>query len=449
MTKSAAPLTEPAAPLPEAAGPGEPAASTRFPWTPILVLGFAWFLAVAIELSPAGLLGGIAADLNISTAAAGTLTTFYALGNAILVLPLTALALRFSRRSALNVVMAAFVASNLIVAVAPTLAVADAGRFLGGACYALICTLFPAVAVRIAGPRHAGKAITVVFAATSLGVALGAPLASLAGNAFGWRVTFVAAAALALVAGLLMSFTVPAVRERRQKGPSLIQTARIPGVLRVAIGWALVMLAHFVVLTYIDAYLEDLGVPKYVTSVTLFLIGASGLVGTILIGRLSSRVYAALLAAPITVAVGFTVLFLSGGNLATVLLAVALWGLGIAAAVVVYQQAILLTGRRAPETATSIGVLLAQAGFAAGATVGGVTLDSFGVATIPLVGLAFVVGSIIIATTLRNTIRNSPAQAAGAGAVLPRASAEGSNSGFAVGRGNCLVRQDGHHPQQR
>ncbi|MEY9775061.1 hypothetical protein [Arthrobacter sp. MW3 TE3886] len=68
------------------------------------------------------------------------------------------------------------------------------------------------------------------------------------------------------------------------------------------------MPAHFVVLTYIDAYLEDLGVPKYVTSVTLFLIGASGLVGTILIGRLSSRsVYAALLAASITVVVGFAV----------------------------------------------------------------------------------------------------------------------------------------------
>jgi predicted MFS family arabinose efflux permease len=388
---------------------------------PILVLGLAWFLAVAIELSPAGLLGGIAADSNISTAAAGTLTTSYALGNAILVIPLTALALRFSRRSALNVVMVAFVASNVIVALAPTLVVADVGRFLGGACYALICTLFPAVAVRVAGPRHAGKAITVVFAATSLGIALGAPLAASAGNALGWRVTFVAAAVLALIAGVLMSFIVPAVRERQDKGLSLIQTARLPGVLRVAIGWALVMLAHFVVLTYIDAYLEDLGIPKYITSVTLFLIGASGLVGTILIGRLSSRsVYASLVVAPITVAVGFAVLFFSGGNLIIVLIAVALWGLGTAAAVVVYQQAILLAGRRAPETATSIGVLLAQAGFAAGATVGGVTLDSFGVAAIPLAASAFVVGSIIIATTLRNTIRNATSQAPGTGISLPQ-----------------------------
>jgi len=87
------------------------------------------------------------------------------------------------------------------------------------------------------------------------------------------------------------------------------------------------------------------------------------------------------------------------------------------------KSAAPLTEPAAPQTATSIGVLLAQAGFAA--------------------------GSIIIATTLRNTIRNSPSQAAGAGTVLPQTSPEGSNLGFAVGRGNCLVREDGHHPQQR
>jgi hypothetical protein len=36
----------------------------RFPWLPILVLGFTWFLAVAIELNPASLLDAIAADLD-------------------------------------------------------------------------------------------------------------------------------------------------------------------------------------------------------------------------------------------------------------------------------------------------------------------------------------------------------------------------------------------------
>ena len=382
----------------------------RFPWPAIIVLGFAWFLAVAIELSPAGLLSDISSSLDVSPAAVGTLTTFYALGNVLLVLPLTALAIRYSRRSALNVVMAVFVASNLVVAVAPSLIVADVGRFLGGACYALICTLFPAVAVRIAGPDQAPKAITVLFAATSLGIAFGAPIASLAGNAFGWRVTFLAAAALILVAGVLMSFIVPSTRETTKGGLSLFETARLPGVLRAAIGWALVMLAHFVVLTYVDAYLNDLGVAPYVSAITLFLIGASGLIGTVLVGHLSSRsAHTALVLAPLTVAGGFAVLLVSGGELAIVLVGIAVWGFGIAAAVVVFQQAVLLAGRRAPETATSIGVLLAQAGFAAGATTGGLTLDSWGVAAIPWVALAFALGSACVALTLRRII---PAAAA-------------------------------------
>ncbi|MDQ1529755.1 MAG: hypothetical protein QOH77_1545, partial [Actinomycetota bacterium] len=188
--------------------------------------------------------------------------------------------------------------------------------------------------VRLAGPGNAGKAITVLFTLTSLGVVLGAPLTSLAGGAFGWRVPFMSAAALALVAAAFMFFTVPSVREATEKGLSLLPTARLPGVLRVAIGWSLVMLAHFVVLTYIDAYLHHLGAPEFVTSITLSLIGASGLVCTILVGRVSSRsMFMALVAAPVTVAAAFAVLLVSAGNLIIVIGAVALWGIGISATV--------------------------------------------------------------------------------------------------------------------
>lgn len=388
--------------------PADRVPPTPFPWVPLLILGFARFHGVAIELSPAGLLGDISRELDISLASAGTLTTFYALGNAILVLPLTAVALRFARRPVLIVVMGALVVSNVLVAVAPSIVVADVGRFIGGASYALICTLFPAVAVRMAGPGNAGKAITVVFTATSLGTALGAPIASLTGGAVGWRLVFLGAAALVLVAGALMSFTVPRFREAAHDRVPFLQAIRLPGVLRVALAWSLVMLAHFVVLTYIDAYLVDLGAPEYVTSITLFLIGIGGIIGTLFIGQVSKRsVYAAIVVAPITVAAGFVVLFLGGRSLVVVLVGVGLWGIGVAAAVVIYQQAILVTGRRAPETATSVGVLLAQAGFAVGATVGGITIETAGIRAVPLVALAFVVISTVLALTLRPTIHRA------------------------------------------
>lgn len=379
-----------------------------FPWFRILVLGFAWFLAVAIELGPAGLLNAIADDLGVSVAAAGTLTTFYALGNALLVLPLTALALRFGRRPVLMIVMTALTVSTAAVALAPDLFLADAGRFVGGASYALICTLFPAVIIRIAGPGNAGKAITIAFTATSRGIAFGAPLTSLIGASTGWRPAFLGAAALVAVAGALMWFVIPRVREHSEETLGLVRTARLPGVLRVAFGWALVMLAHFVVLTYIDVYLEDLGAPGIITSIALSVSGVGGIVGTLLIGRISRRSFrVALLVAPLTVALGLVVFLLGGDVIGVVLAGVLLWGSGVAAVVVVYQQGLLLTGARAPETATSIGVLLTQVGFAVGASVGGLTIETAGIRAVPIVALVFVAASIAIAWTLKPTIERA------------------------------------------
>jgi hypothetical protein len=122
-------------------------APDRFPLWRLLVLGFAWFLGVSIELSPAGLLTAIAGDLHVSVAAVGTLTTLFALGNALFVLPSTALSLRFTRRAAIEAAMALFVLSDLTVALAPSVVIADFGRFAGGAAYGMVCALFPSVAV--------------------------------------------------------------------------------------------------------------------------------------------------------------------------------------------------------------------------------------------------------------------------------------------------------------
>lgn len=67
----------------------------------------------------------------------------------------------------------------------------------------------------------------------------------------------------------------------------------------------------------------------------------------------------------------------------------------------VYQQALLIAGEKAPETATSFGVVLAQAGFAAGASIGGLTINLVGIAAIPVVAVIFVLGSAAIAISLR------------------------------------------------
>ena len=222
--------------------------------------------------------------------------------------------------------------------------------------------------------------------------------------------------ALALVLGVVMSFFVPRVRTTTSRSLTLRETVRLPGVLRSAIAWALVMLADFMVLTYIEAYVKAVGLPASVTGLSLFLIGIGGMIGALLVGRLSSRsMFAALVLSPGLVGVGFVVLLLGGGSLALLLVAILIWGIGISATVVVYQQVLLLTGARAPESATSIGVLLAQLGFAAGSSVGGGTIELIGIRALPVVALLFVLGSVLMALGLRSTVQQAERGALSAG----------------------------------
>lgn len=383
----------------------------RFPWLAILMLGFAGFagfVGLAVELSPAGLLNTISVHFDVSLATVGTLTTAFALGNALLVLPLTSLAMRFGRRSALVAVMAVFVIGNLVVAVAPSIEIADVGRFVAGASFAVQCSLIPAVAVRIAGPRFAGRAMAVVLGANALGMALGASLASILGMAAGWRVTFVVAAAIAAFIGVMFAITVPRIHTAPEHRLSLLAATRLPGVLRVCITWALLMLGHFVVLTYIDAYVGRLGLPSYVTSVSLFVLGIGGMIGIALVGQISRRSYfAALVVAPSAVAVALGVIATGVNSLPVVLILIALWGFGFSGTILIAQQTILLLGRRAPETAMSVGILLAQLGFALGATIGGLVVTYLGIGIIPLVAVIFVLGAVGLAVSLRGVVHRA------------------------------------------
>lgn len=69
--------------------------------------------------------------------------------------------------------------------------------------------LAPAVAIGLAGMRHERLTLSIVIGVDAVGIALGAPLASAEGAALGWRVTFFAAALLALVCAALLAARIP------------------------------------------------------------------------------------------------------------------------------------------------------------------------------------------------------------------------------------------------
>src|SRR5699024_11856543 len=134
---------------------------------------------------------------------AAPLTPLSFLGNALAALLLTSCALPSSRRFSMTSTLLVFALGNLLVVVASDLMPALVGRFISGGAHGLLMSLAPAVAVGIAGYQHERRALSLVIGANTVGIALGAPLASFIGTTLGWQATCIAAAAGALVGALL------------------------------------------------------------------------------------------------------------------------------------------------------------------------------------------------------------------------------------------------------
>ena len=156
-----------------------------------------------------GLLPVIAADLQISLAAAGQLVTTYAITYAVGSPILAVTFNNFDRKTVLTLALSCFIAGNLLAVAAtsfPALLISRIFMALGAG---LCAPTGLAIAVAIAAPERRGRAIALVSSGTTVATVLGAPIGTLIGNAFGWRSAFVLVAVLGAIALAGLSFGLP------------------------------------------------------------------------------------------------------------------------------------------------------------------------------------------------------------------------------------------------
>ena len=148
-----------------------------------------------------------------------------------------------------------------------------------------------------------------------------------------------------------------------------------PGVKSVAIAWPLLVLAHFALFTYIAPFIREAGLPDYAISLSLTVLGVSGLVGIWIAGiTVDSRPRRSLLITTAAIAVAMLLLPLGGGNIPVAMVLMAVWGAGLGAIGIYNQTAILRAGREYKEAANGLTVLTIQLGITIGALYGSAAL---------------------------------------------------------------------------
>ena len=336
----------------------------------------------------AAILPRIAADLSQTVAVTGTLVSVFSLAYALSSPLLTTLAGKVDRKTLLLGSMIAFTVANLVAAATHTYGALAAARVLLASAAGLYVPNANALASALVPPERRGRAIAIVNAGLTVAIAIGVPLGAFVGNRFGWRMTFVAVAAISLLAtgglfvglpaGIGAGMAVAPLRERLR----VIRLPRVAPTLLLTTVWAT---GTYSVYTFIAPLLTaTTTLRSSQIGYALFLWGASAGVGLLLGGsgadRLGNRIV-------IRTSLGVLAVALASLSLVAVtvrpslalvptLAAIVVWGLSAWAFYPAMQARLIeLAGVRLAPVVLSLNASFMYIGFSLGAALGGFTVS--------------------------------------------------------------------------
>ncbi|KPB84548.1 MFS transporter [Pseudomonas syringae pv. tomato] len=350
-------------------------------WGAVFSMALCVVVLIASEFMPVSLLTPIAQDLGISQGQAGQAISISGFFAVLISLLNTSLTGHLDRKHVLLGFSLLLLVSGVIVTLASSGWLFMTGRALLGVAIGGFWSMSTATVMKLVPKESVAKGLALINGGNALAATVAAPLGSFMGQYIGWRGAFFLVVPLAALAFAWQWLSLPAMNNApnsRARNP--FQLLRTP---QIAIGMTAIMLlfmGQFAVFTYLRPFLEDVtGVSVTTLSLMLLLLGASGLLGTYLIGGLlQKRIYACLIAIPLVMAVLALALTGLGHSPLAVAAVLAAWGLIATPAPVAWG---LWLSRALPDDAEAGGGLMVatiQMAITAGAGIGGALFDNLG-----------------------------------------------------------------------
>ena len=228
-----------------------------------------------------GLMNRVATDLQVAVPDVGYAISSYALGVVVGAPLISAFAARVPRRALLISLMLVFAAGNMASALASGFWTFVFLRFLAGlphGAYFGVAALVAAAAV----PYHMrARAVARVMSGLTIAIVVGAPLATWAGNHFGWEVAFLGVGIIALLTALLVWLWVPWQAPDPNASPARELSALVKQRVLFTLGVASIGFGGmFAVFSYVMPTLtEQAGMAERWGPLVLMIFGIGTIVG--------------------------------------------------------------------------------------------------------------------------------------------------------------------------
>jgi DHA1 family inner membrane transport protein len=240
------------------------------------------------EFVIAGLLTEIAGDLGVSISQAGHLVGAYALAVVPGALVITPFLMKRPPKYALVLLLAFFVAGNVLSAWVPNYEGMLAGRIVAALAHGGFFGIGAVLASSLVAANRRASAVAALFAGLTIANVLGVPAGAFVGQQLGWRMVFWIISAIGVVALAGLVALVPRTEPEANQLPVGQQFRALarPQVLVSLLTTALVFGGMFGVFTYIEPLLREFtGYSASAIPRLLIVFGVGLFAGNILGGR--------------------------------------------------------------------------------------------------------------------------------------------------------------------
>ncbi len=350
-------------------------------WSAVYAMALCSFVLVASEFLPVSLLSPIAETLRLTEGQAGQAIAISGVFAVVTSLSFSVLLGRIDRRRVVLALIAMLIVSGAMVAFAPSYLIFMMGRALLGITIGGFWSMSAAIAIRLVPEESVGKALAIMSGGTALATALAAPMGSFLGSLIGWRGAFFCVVPVAVGALVWQASALPKLPvAERQSARAMLGLLHSKAVLLGLFAVAMLFVGQFALFTYLRPFLEQVThVSVVMLSVMLLIVGASGFVGTVLIGRfVVKRLFLTLWLLPLAMALVAIGLALFGSSTIATALLLAVWGFAGTAAPVGWWTWLARTLPEDAEAGGGLMVAVVQLAITLGATVGGVVYDTLG-----------------------------------------------------------------------
>jgi DHA1 family purine ribonucleoside efflux pump-like MFS transporter len=374
-------------------------------WTAVFAVTLGVFALITAEFLPASLLTPMAASLGVTEGMAGQTVTATAAIALVTSLVISVLTRNIDRRIVLLSFSVLLVASNLLVAFAPTLSLVLVGRVLLGIAIGGFWTMSAAVAMRLVPEAMVPRALSIIFTGVSVATVAAAPLGSYFGHIIGWRNVFLIATVIGVLAFFWQLVVLPKMAPTGSaRMGTLVEVMKRPVMRAGMVSVLLVFTGHFAFFTYLRPFLEVVtGVGVNGLSVILLGFGVANFIGTSLAGFMLERsLRMTLLVMPLAMGgIALALVALGRAPIADALL-VALWGMAFGAVPVAWTTWITKTVPDEAESGGGLIVAAVQFAITLGAAAGGLVFDRAGASGVFVgAGAVLFVAAAMIFVSLR------------------------------------------------